>query len=605
MQLQRPRIVALVGLLLAAGLGMVISNVSPVSAQAALTVTPLSVAPGQSVSISWVGLSPSGNDWISLHPAGAPDSNYLDWKKITSASGSLSFAGPANPGSYQFRLFRNGARVSTSNAFQVQSPQLVPPPQPTPQPPAARPQPNGTVALTCAILTLTGNTGLTPGSLVLDATWSSYPGATDYWLQISTSSQRYSIPGPNNGSFVSVTGSPNWNAPVGNVTSKYLTGAVQGTTYYAVVGPTNQQGGAYPQLASVTCPVYPTQTTTPHPQPSQPQPQPPAAQRPQQPLPPPPTMHEPICAPDGRSITWWWSAVPGATNYFLQVSTQAAQNPDGSFVDANTYNRWIDSTNTSQVLSGLQPGVTYFAVVNWTGPAKMADGPTSNRVSANCQSTHSRRVVGRSGHILEVQVNVDVPDAARVGIRNSMNAPLEITQIRVRNVSNIHADDSIYAAVRYLPPSGIDAAFSQTWAKIAASFDAPDSVLEIRAEITWYSLWVRILEQLAAGPEQFQRIEEARRVAEEMPLLQEALKSLITDNVAIGLPLYSYHLGRSLFQEAAQWSEVAQILSGQAVDIAEALFLDLPSNIVSLGEIVEVYTYFGGGDTVTFSVELR
>jgi hypothetical protein len=105
-------------------------------------------------------------------------------------------------------------------------------------------QPDGSLAITC-------NGG------ALTVTWSAYLGASDYWLQVSTSPERGG-PGTTR-SFVSVTGEPSWNSRVGNVTSKTLTGARGGTTYYTVVDPyvSGTSQGTYATMSSVTCPNSP------------------------------------------------------------------------------------------------------------------------------------------------------------------------------------------------------------------------------------------------------------------------------------------------------------------------------------------------------------
>jgi hypothetical protein len=89
-----------------------------------LTASPTLVESGQSVTAAWADFMPSGNDWISLHPTGAPDSNYLGFQTIGGTQGSKTFAAPTNPGTYEFRLFRNGQQWVISNTFQVQAAQL-------------------------------------------------------------------------------------------------------------------------------------------------------------------------------------------------------------------------------------------------------------------------------------------------------------------------------------------------------------------------------------------------------------------------------------------------------------------------------------------------
>lgn len=98
-----------------------------------LVSSPASVEGGQQVFVTWSGLEPSGNDWISLHAVGAPDSSYISWQYAQTSSGSLTFSSPLTTGNYEFRLFRNGSKVATSNSFQVVlAPTLTPTPTSTP-----------------------------------------------------------------------------------------------------------------------------------------------------------------------------------------------------------------------------------------------------------------------------------------------------------------------------------------------------------------------------------------------------------------------------------------------------------------------------------------
>jgi len=104
-----------------------------------LVASPSTVTSGY-ITVSWSGLSPTGSDWISLHPAGAADSNYIIWKYAQGSSGSLTFDVPPDIGQYEFRLFRNGQKVCVSNVFTVGSfqntgptiPQIINPPENTP-----------------------------------------------------------------------------------------------------------------------------------------------------------------------------------------------------------------------------------------------------------------------------------------------------------------------------------------------------------------------------------------------------------------------------------------------------------------------------------------
>ncbi len=117
-----------------------VTGISP-----SLVVGSTSVVTGQSVTVSWGALDSSGNDWTSLHPVNTPDSSYLSWQRVNGSSGSLTFTAPSTPGWYEFRLFRNGPKVATSNAFEVRSssppaqqsqPEVTSPTSTQPQPPA-------------------------------------------------------------------------------------------------------------------------------------------------------------------------------------------------------------------------------------------------------------------------------------------------------------------------------------------------------------------------------------------------------------------------------------------------------------------------------------
>ena len=95
------------------------SKQTHVTVNPSLTASPSSVYAGNTITVSWSNLSTTGNDWISMHPASAPDSNYLTWQSVKGSSGSLNFQAPSSSGSYNFRLFRNGTKVATSNAVAV------------------------------------------------------------------------------------------------------------------------------------------------------------------------------------------------------------------------------------------------------------------------------------------------------------------------------------------------------------------------------------------------------------------------------------------------------------------------------------------------------
>lgn len=96
-------------------------------------------------------------------------------------------------------------------------------------------------------------------------------------------------------------------------------------------------------------------------------------------------MEAPACSPDGSSITWYWDSVSAASNYFLQVGTSGALNGDGSLASADIYNGWLNSSAT-RYSTAAAPGVSYYAVVNWTAPGQADSNPVSNAVSQSCGS---------------------------------------------------------------------------------------------------------------------------------------------------------------------------------------------------------------------------
>jgi hypothetical protein len=84
-----------------------------------LSASPSLVSPGQNIQVSWSGLDVTGNDWISVHPADGPDSNYFTWQSISGSSGSATFNAPSSSGDINFRLFRNATKAGTSNIVTV------------------------------------------------------------------------------------------------------------------------------------------------------------------------------------------------------------------------------------------------------------------------------------------------------------------------------------------------------------------------------------------------------------------------------------------------------------------------------------------------------
>jgi hypothetical protein len=95
---------------------------------AALSSTPLSVAPGGVVQASWSGVCfPSSIDWIALHNVGSSDFSYRAWVwSGGGASGTVPLTVPSNapPGQYELRMYANNTsnRLAVGNTFTVTAP---------------------------------------------------------------------------------------------------------------------------------------------------------------------------------------------------------------------------------------------------------------------------------------------------------------------------------------------------------------------------------------------------------------------------------------------------------------------------------------------------
>jgi hypothetical protein len=95
-----------------------------------LVVSPTTVAPGGTVTITWSGIpAPTATDWFSLNVVNAADPYYITWSYGNSqatAAGSITFTLPASlsPGSYDMRLFSNNSmnRLAISNVITVTAP---------------------------------------------------------------------------------------------------------------------------------------------------------------------------------------------------------------------------------------------------------------------------------------------------------------------------------------------------------------------------------------------------------------------------------------------------------------------------------------------------
>ena len=104
-----------------------LSTLTPV-----LTVSPTSVAAGDTVTATWSGIAaPTPTDWIGLYAVGTADGAYLAWvyvscshtPAVAQASGScaLPIPGSVTPGTYELRLFAADgfAHLATGNSFRV------------------------------------------------------------------------------------------------------------------------------------------------------------------------------------------------------------------------------------------------------------------------------------------------------------------------------------------------------------------------------------------------------------------------------------------------------------------------------------------------------
>ncbi len=161
---------------------------------ATLTATPASVGGGQSVDVSWQGVtSPTSTDWVGLYRQGAADASITFWfftATCTSSSGTAAAAGscpvrmPTTTGAYEFRLFANNGYTRLATSGQVTVGAASPPDTSAPSvsltAPAAGSAVSGSVQLAA---TATDNVGvskvdfLVNGSVVATDTTSPY-GAT-------------------------------------------------------------------------------------------------------------------------------------------------------------------------------------------------------------------------------------------------------------------------------------------------------------------------------------------------------------------------------------------------------------------------------------------
>ncbi|MBI3940599.1 MAG: M23 family metallopeptidase, partial [Acidobacteria bacterium] len=106
-------------------------NIAPVSTLAINGRTgPLSVQPGQRLSVSVENSPGNTTDWIGLYSEAAADSDFLDWRYLNGIqnppalarlAAEIPFAAPTRPGRFEFRLFQRDSfvRVATGSPLSV------------------------------------------------------------------------------------------------------------------------------------------------------------------------------------------------------------------------------------------------------------------------------------------------------------------------------------------------------------------------------------------------------------------------------------------------------------------------------------------------------
>jgi hypothetical protein len=115
--------------------------------------SPVTVAPGETITVNFSGLLSSQAYWIRLYVKTANNYQYLSAKLIRGQNnGSQNFNSPNNLGQYEFRLFKYGISTPllTSNIVTVQNAVPKPTPTPTPSPlvgssPTPTPTPNPSI----------------------------------------------------------------------------------------------------------------------------------------------------------------------------------------------------------------------------------------------------------------------------------------------------------------------------------------------------------------------------------------------------------------------------------------------------------------------------
>jgi len=159
------------------------------------SVSPLSLAPGASLTLTWASLTqPAASDWVGVYPVGGTGA-YLDWRYLNgTAAGQLPLviAATRAPGTYEARLFRQGGFtvVAKSAPFTVTATTPIPIPIPTPgfpkiekvQTPEGAPAPWPLTAPVTLVATGT-DFGSTPGLVWING----YPVTPSAWSETSVS----------------------------------------------------------------------------------------------------------------------------------------------------------------------------------------------------------------------------------------------------------------------------------------------------------------------------------------------------------------------------------------------------------------------------------
>jgi hypothetical protein len=114
-----------------------------------LTVSATTVTAGQPITLTMTNGQGGAQDWFAFAPVGAANNSYVQFTYVGGGvtTRTWTIAAPTTPGTYEFRLFKNGTfiRLATSDPVTVQPP---PPPTLTVSATSAAPGQTVTVTLT-------------------------------------------------------------------------------------------------------------------------------------------------------------------------------------------------------------------------------------------------------------------------------------------------------------------------------------------------------------------------------------------------------------------------------------------------------------------------